>query len=257
MVGRWTSRGKRGRESFPGHIAGSDRPLTLYSLDVVISVGYRVKSPRGTLFRIWAARVLRDHLVQGYAVHERRLKELNRAVRLIADVAGRRALSGDEASALLRVVADYSYALDVLDDYDHQRIVLGEVTRGEVVPLVLEEARQVIEQMRKRFGGSELFGREKDRALEGSLAAVVQSFAAPTSSRVLRRRPRTSSTSWSRTITSSTATSASPPRSFSGSWRRTWPSTGRIAPSGSPTRRHTSAVRSATRYWVGNGTSSR
>ena len=134
--------GKRGRESFPGHIAGSDRPLTLYSLDVIISVGYRVKSPRGTLFRIWATRVLRDHLVQGYAVHERRLKELNRAVRLIADVARRRALSGDEASALLRVVADYSYALDVLDDYDHQRIVLGEVTRGKVVPLVLEEARQ-------------------------------------------------------------------------------------------------------------------
>jgi hypothetical protein len=133
--------------------------------------------------------VLRDHLVQGYTVHERRRKELNRAVRLIADVARRRALSGDEASALLRVVADYSYALDVLDDYDHQRIVLGEITRGEVVPLVLEEARQVIEQMRERFGGSELFGREKDRALEGSLAAVVQSFAAPTSIRVLRRRP--------------------------------------------------------------------
>jgi prophage maintenance system killer protein len=160
------------------HIAGADRPVTLYSLDVIISVGYRVKSARGTQFRIWATRVLREHLVEGYTVHERRLTELNRAVRLIADVAERRDLSGDEATALLRVIADYGYALDVLDDYDHQRLALGEVTRGAVAPLALEEAREVIARMGERFGGSELFGREKDRGLEGSLAAVMQSFDA-------------------------------------------------------------------------------
>ena len=91
------------------HIAGSDKPVACYSLDVIISVGYRVKSQRGTQFRIWATNVLRQHLVRGYTVHERRLKELNQAVRLIADVAQRRTLSGDEATALLKVVADYGH----------------------------------------------------------------------------------------------------------------------------------------------------
>lgn len=158
------------------HIAGSDKPVAFYNLDVIISVGYRVKSQRGTQFRIWATNVLRQHLVQGYTVHERRLKELNQAVRLIADVAQRRQLSGDEATALLNVVGDYAYALEVLDDYDHQRVRLGEVSPGPVAALELDEARQVIARMGERFGASGLFGREKDDSLEGSLAAVMQSF---------------------------------------------------------------------------------
>lgn len=158
------------------HIAGSDRPVTFYNLDVIISVGYRVKSQRGTQFRIWATNVLRRHLVQGYTVHEKRLKELNQAVRLIADVAQRRTLSGDEATALLNVVGDYAYALEVLDDYDHQRVRLGEVLAGPVAALGLEEARQVIARMGERFGASGLFGREKDGGLAGSLAAVMQTF---------------------------------------------------------------------------------
>lgn len=158
------------------HIAGSDKPVAFYSLDVIISVGYRVKSQRGTQFRIWATNVLRQHLVQGYTVHERRLKELNQAVRLIADVTQRRTLSGDEATALLNVVADYAYALEVLDDYDHQRVRLGEVSPGPVASLDLDEARQVIVRMGERFGATGLFGREKDDGLEGSLAAVVQTF---------------------------------------------------------------------------------
>lgn len=158
------------------HIAGSDKPVSLYNLDVIISVGYRVKSQRGTQFRIWATNVLRQHLVQGYTVHAQRLKELNQAVRLVADVAHRRTLSGDEATALLEVVADYAYALEVLDDYDHQRVRLGEVSAGPVAALDLDEARQVIVRMGERFGATGLFGREKDEGLEGSLAAVMQSF---------------------------------------------------------------------------------
>lgn len=158
------------------HIAGSDKPVAFYNLDVIISVGYRVKSQRGTQFRIWATNVLRQHLVQGYTVHERRLKELNQAVRLIADVAHRRTLSGDEATALLKVVADYAYALEVLDDYDHQRVRLGEVSPGPVAALDLDEARQVIARMGERFGATGLFGREKDDGLAGSLAAVMQTF---------------------------------------------------------------------------------
>lgn len=107
---------------------GKVRQMDCYNLDVIISVGYRVNSLRGTQFRIWATNILRQHLVQGYTVHERRLKELNQAVRLIADVAQRRTLSGDEATALLNVVGDYAYALEVLDDYDHQRVRMGEVS---------------------------------------------------------------------------------------------------------------------------------
>jgi hypothetical protein len=158
------------------HIAGSDKPVTFYNLDVIISVGYRVKSQRGTQFRIWTTSVLRQHLVQGYTVHAQRLKELNQAVRLVADVAHRRTLSGDEATALLEVVADYAYALEVLDDYDHQRVRLGEVLPGPVAALDLDEARQVIVRMGERFGASGLFGREKDDGLEGSLSAVMQTF---------------------------------------------------------------------------------
>ncbi|MDO9467926.1 MAG: virulence protein RhuM/Fic/DOC family protein [Thiobacillus sp.] len=158
------------------HIAGSDKPVSLYNLDVIISVGYRVKSQRGTQFRIWATNVLRQHLVQGYTVHAQRLKELNQAVRLVADVAHRRTLSGDEATALLEVVTDYAYALEVLDDYDHQRVHLGEVSAGPVAALDLDEARQVIVRMGERFGATGLFGREKDEGLAGSLAAVMQSF---------------------------------------------------------------------------------
>lgn len=157
---------------------GKTYQVEYFNLDAIISVGYRVNSLRGTQFRIWATNVLRQHLVQGYTVHAQRLKELNQAVRLVADVAHRRALSGDEATALLEVVADYAYALEVLDDYDHQRVRLGEVSPGPVAALDLDEARQVIVRMGERFGASPLFGREKDDGLEGSLSAVMQTFDA-------------------------------------------------------------------------------
>ncbi len=155
---------------------GKTYQVEYFNLDAIISVGYRVNSLRGTQFRIWATNVLRQHLVQGYTVHAQRLKELNQAVRLVADVAHRRALSGDEATALLEVVADYAYALEVLDDYDHQRVRLGEVSPGLVAALALDEARQVIARMGERFGATGLFGREKDEGLEGSLSAVMQTF---------------------------------------------------------------------------------
>jgi hypothetical protein len=109
---------------------GKVRLMDLYNLDMIISVGYRVNSKRGTQFRIWATRVLREHILRGYSVNERRLKELNQAIRLIADVAERRTLSGEEATSLLRVVADYSFALDLLDAYDRQAVGSARGTRG-------------------------------------------------------------------------------------------------------------------------------
>ncbi|MDW7712649.1 MAG: RhuM family protein, partial [Deferrisomatales bacterium] len=174
---------------------GKVRQMDLYNLDMAISVGYRVNSKRGTQFRIWATRVLREHVVRGYTVNAHRLRELRQAVRLVADVAERRDLSGDEAKAVLRVVSDYAYALDVLDDYDHRRVELRDVTAGPTAALSVAEARRLVERLRERFGGSSLFGREKDAGLEGSLAAIVQTFGGAELYPSLEQKAATSSTS--------------------------------------------------------------
>ena len=144
-----------------------------YNLDVIISVGYRVKSKRGTSFRQWATQVLRQYLVQGYALNEKRLREsqrqladLKRLVQLQAEVAASQELTADQSDALLRILGDYARALDVLDLYDHQRL---RVAKDTVAPaaeadfeLTYESAMLAINALRTQFGGSELFGREKD-----------------------------------------------------------------------------------------------
>jgi len=147
-----------------------------YNLDTIISVGYRVNSKRGTQFRIWATSVLRDYLLRGYSVNERRLKELNQAIRLIADVAERRTLSGEEATSLLRVVADYSVALDLLDAYDRQTVSVPKGSRRRVEGITLEEARQTVARLREHYRAGSLFGRERDGTLSGALHAVFQTF---------------------------------------------------------------------------------
>ena len=134
------------------HIAFSDKPVAFYALDAVISVSYRVNSKRGTQLRIWATHVLRDHVIKGYSINKRRLKELNKTIRLIADVANSRVLTGDEAKALLQVVADYSFALDLLDDYDHRRVSVPDTIPGVVNPLTYEEARRIVDRLRGKFG---------------------------------------------------------------------------------------------------------
>ena len=150
------------------------RKVRFYNLHAIISVGYRVNSKRGTQFRIWATRVLREHIVQGYTVNQSRLGELHQAVKLIADTAERRDLSGDEAKALLAVVGDYSDALGLLDDYDHQRVTKpagrGKVTR----PLEYAEALDIVDQLRGEFAESDVFGVEKDKGLDAALGAIMQ-----------------------------------------------------------------------------------
>jgi hypothetical protein len=158
-----------------------------YNLDVIISVGYRVKSKRGTSFRQWATQVLRQYLVQGYALNEKRLREsqrqladLKRLVQLQAEVAASQELSADQSDTLLRILGDYAHALDVLDQYDHQRL---RVARDTVAPaadagfeLTHESAMLAIDTLRVQFGGSELFGREKDKSFESSVRTIYQSF---------------------------------------------------------------------------------
>lgn len=158
------------------HVAGSDRPVAFYSLDAIISVGYRVNSRRGTQFRIWATRVLRERLLQGQIAPAQPLQELNQAIRMIADVARRHEFSGDEAQAILRVVTDYAGALDLLDGYDNHRITIRGTTRRPARTLDVVEARRIVAQLRVKFGASRLFGREKDENLGGALAAITQTF---------------------------------------------------------------------------------
>jgi len=152
------------------------RKVRLYNLDAIISVGYRVNSIRGTQFRIWATRVLRDHVLQGYTINQARLKDLNRAVRLIADTTQRRDPSGDEAKALLAVVGDYHRALGLLDDYDHQRIGPAPARRALTRPLEYDDALRIVDRLRSQFSESTIFGVEKDRGLESALGAVMQTF---------------------------------------------------------------------------------
>lgn len=158
------------------HIAGSDKPVGFYNLNVIISVGYRVKSLRGTQFRIWATRVLRDHLVKGYSVNAARLRDLRQAVRLIADTARRRDLAGDEAQALLAIVGEYNRALELLDDYDHQRVAKPGPGGAARYVLGHDEALRIVGRLRERFAASDIFGVEKDKGLESALGAIVQTF---------------------------------------------------------------------------------
>ena len=152
------------------HIANADRPVAYYSLDVIISVGYRVKSQRGVEFRRWANSVLKQYIISGYALNEHRMKQLGEAVRLM-----KRIETDLDTRQVLNVVERFSKALDLLDDYDHQTMKRPKGSSGTYV-LTYEECRQVIDQM--RFGAeSELFGSEKDGSFKGSIGNIYQSFA--------------------------------------------------------------------------------
>jgi len=153
---------------------GKTYQVEYYNLDAIISVGYRVNSKRGTQFRIWATQVLRDHILRGYTVNERRLRELQQTIRLVSTLADRRALSGEEATGLLRVVHDYAVALKLLDDYDHGRIPPARGDRETAEPISLEEAWRVIGELKERYSAGELFGVEQGNRLGGILAGVFQ-----------------------------------------------------------------------------------
>lgn len=150
-----------------------------YNLDVIISVGYRVKSLRGTHFRQWATNVLRQYLVQGYALNEKRLREsarqladLKRLVQLQGEVAANQELTSDQSDALLRVLGDYARALDVLDQYDHQRLRVRGTATEEPFELTYEAGLEAVESLRTQFGGSALFGREKDASFQSSVRSI-------------------------------------------------------------------------------------
>lgn len=155
------------------HISGSDKPVAFYSLDVIISVGYRVKSKRGVEFRKWANSVLKQYIMNGYAENTRRLEELNQTIQIIKRIEENAV--NLEKSQILEVIEKYTTALDLLDDYDHLRVAKPK-GNNSVYVLTYEECRKLIGSM--RFGSeSNLFGNEKDNSFEGSLGAVYQTFA--------------------------------------------------------------------------------
>ena len=155
--------------AYPAENASKIKEIDVYDLDVVISVGYRVHSQRGVEFRRWATRVLKDYLVRGAAINKKRLQQLGQAIEVM-----KRVSNSLDAEQILDVVKTYSAALDLLDDYDHQRIGKPKVSTRSV-ELTYEDCRAFIDQM-KFAADSALFGNEKDGSFKSALGAVYQSF---------------------------------------------------------------------------------
>lgn len=154
-----------------------------YNLDVIISVGYRVNSFRATQFRIWATNILKRHLIDGYTLNEQRLKEsalkfqaLQKAVKLIGSMKDRKQLEYQEAMGLLEVTSDYNYALGLLDDYDYKRLKISQTSKEERFVLSYESAMEAVKELKKKFGGSDLFGVEKDQSFKSSTSSIYQTF---------------------------------------------------------------------------------
>lgn len=156
-------------------IANSDKPVTIYNLDTIISVGYRVKSHQGIIFRKWASKVLKDYMLKGYAVNEERLKYLEKTVKLI-DIANRinDGYEEGDAKTVLKVIDGYSKALNLLDDYDHKTIKKIKGTTS-IDKITYEEAMSVI-SMLKFNQESELFARERNQGLKSIIENIYQTF---------------------------------------------------------------------------------
>ena len=158
------------------------RKIKFYNLDLIISVGYRVNSKRGTQFRIWATNVLKNHLIQGYSINQKRLqenqaklKELQKTARMVERLLLKENLESPEATGLLQVILDYQKALQLLDEYDHQEVKIKKITTREKFRLTYEKARQELQNLKNQYP-SGLFGLEKDQSFSGSIGAIYQSF---------------------------------------------------------------------------------
>lgn len=156
------------------------KPTQVYSLDVIISVGYRVKSKRGTQFRIWANQILKQYLLQGYAINERvavqKYDELSQLVKVLGRTIQNQEKLTEDSRSLLDVVVDYTYALDTLDRYDYQELKIEDTTGKEAFHATYENAMEVIRELHEKFGGSTLFGNEKDDSFKSSIGQIYQTF---------------------------------------------------------------------------------
>ena len=157
------------------------QPVAFYTLDVIISVGYRVKSQRGTQFRIWANKILKDYLIKGFAVNDkitqRKYEELSQLIHILGrTINSQPELSNRENLDLINVVTDYTYALDTLDKYDYQKLIIDKTTSENKFIVTYDNAIIMIHKLKENFGGSWLFGKEKDNSFKGSIGQIYQTF---------------------------------------------------------------------------------
>lgn len=163
------------------HVPNSDKPVPFYNLDVIISIGYRVKSVQGTRFRQWANSVLKQYLIKGYVINQQikfdRYNELKDVVRLMARAIGmQEKVTNDEYGGLFNVISDYVYALDTLDHYDYQSLSIQQTTKEEPFRATYDNAMEAINALKDKFGGSQWFANEKDDSFKSSIGQIYQTF---------------------------------------------------------------------------------
>ena len=157
------------------------RYLDFYNLDMILSIGYRVNSKRAIAFRQWSSKILKEFIVKGYAINEKLRREQLSDLRQLVQIVGRTMQSKsveseDETQAIFDVVLDYTYALDTLDNYDYERLTVKETTPEARFHATYENAMQTISALREKFGGSMLFGNEKDDSFKSSIGQIYQTF---------------------------------------------------------------------------------
>jgi death-on-curing family protein len=162
------------------HIANSDKPVAFYNLDVIISVGYRVKSKQGTRFRQWATQRLKDYLVKGYAINQMRLEQLHQTIQLISEGGKTQTLQLQEAKGLLEIISNYTSSFILLNQFDSNNLATDELNENITYEIQYAEARKAIDelkkQLKKKKEANDLFGNEKDEGFKSSLQVIVQTF---------------------------------------------------------------------------------
>lgn len=159
------------------------REIKHYNLDVIIAVGYRVNSRRGTQFRIWANQVLRDYLIQGYALNlnklqkqNEQLNEIKKILNLVQNISQQKKLNDNEYEGLINIVTNYAHALDILDQYDYQTLNIKNITETNLYRISYQEAIKQIEFIKAKYGYPPLFGKEKDQSFHSSVETIYQTF---------------------------------------------------------------------------------
>lgn len=151
-----------------------------YNLDMIISVGYRVKSNRGIQFRMWANKTLKEYLIKGFVINQQakvnQLQEAFDSLKVLTNIATRPTLDSDQARDILHVIKDYTYALDILDKYDFQKLEIDKTTRAEVFHATYDNAMLAINTLREKFNSGGLFGNEKDQSFKSSIGTIYQTF---------------------------------------------------------------------------------
>jgi len=152
------------------------RKINFYNLDAIISVGYRVNSKKGTMFRIWATNILKQHILKGYSINNSRLTELKQSIKLIQTTVENSSQSLSQTTEIVKVLTDFALGLDILDGYDHQNLEIKATNSETKYKIKYSDAKNAIEELRIKFGGSNLFGNEKDESFKSSISTINQTF---------------------------------------------------------------------------------